>query len=65
MTSATVRPGAAGAASAAELVAAKGGSTATAPTAKKAAAEEGNLPLAVTEKPTGRRWGLTCKMRKR
>ena len=37
----------------------------TAPPAKKAGAEEGNLPLAVTEKATGRRWGLACKMRKR
>ncbi len=38
---------------------------AAAPPGQKPGSEEGMLPLAVTEKPTGRRWGLTCKMRKR
>jgi hypothetical protein len=37
----------------------------TAPPGKKAGGEEGSLPMAVTEKPTGRRWGLACKLRKR
>jgi len=32
---------------------------------KKAGGEEGSLPLAVTEKATGRRWGLSCRLRKR
>jgi hypothetical protein len=35
----------------------------TAPPAKKAGDDLGAFPMAVTEKYTGRRWGLACKVR--
>jgi hypothetical protein len=37
----------------------------TSPPGKKGGGDEGTVPLSVTEKATGRRWGLTCKIKKR